>query len=582
MPIDPPETTHGPRPCPPGPTPGAGSFRVAPAALPLLVLPFLACAFLAAGWLAPRPASAAAPAPVLNESQAVWRAASRLGYFPSEERAAAIRAHPGGPRGWALDEVDRALEASRQPARVPDTLPTVVTPLPSVFAEARREREERLKSVQAASAAAAARQAQPVQMQPELAQQQMQQQMQAQVRQPMQPAPQVAPQVSSPVAPPPFTLTSARQAAAWRMLSCSDPALENPLLSRMTEFWFNHLNVFAGRLTVRPFAGNYVVHAIRPNVLGRFEDLLLASARHPAMLFYLDQNQNVADGTPGPQGRLRGINENYARELMELHTLGIEGGYTQRDVRELARVLTGWTVDPNGPSGFRFVARLHDNGEKTVLGRRFGGPAAAQGEAEGLEAIAMLASRPATARRISLRLAQFFVADEPPRALVERLAAEFLAGDGDLRRVMRLLVASPEFWDPAHELFKTPYDFACSALGLSARAATGAPEGAAPVAATAGAQRPAPVALALGFLASAGQPVNGWQTPDGYRTDAATWLSPESLTRRADLAAALARGAGDPEHLLAFYEAPTRERIRRFAPGSRAAFALAAPDFMRK
>lgn len=550
MPTDLPATTLRYRSGPCRTETGAAFLRVTPA-----VRVRLAAAVLAAAALVPWPApAAAAQAPVLTESQALWRAASRLGYFPSEDRAAAIRAHPGGARGWALDEVERAFQASRQPARVPDMLPTVVAPLPSVFAEARREREERLKAGQAGIAATAP------QMQP----------MQAmQAQQPM-----------SMQATPPFTLTSARQAAAWRMLSCSDSSLENPLLSRLTEFWFNHLNIFAGRLTVRPFAGNYVVHAIRPNVLGRFEDILLASARHPAMLFYLDQNQNVAEGTSGPQGRIRGINENYARELMELHTLGIDGGYTQRDVRELARVLTGWTVDPNGPTGFRFVARLHDTGEKTVLGRRFGGPGAAQGEVEGLEAIAMLASHPATARRVSLRLAQFFVADDPPRALVDRLAAEFLSSRGDLRRMMRLLVASPEFWDPAHELFKTPYDFACSALGASARAPAEALEGT--TSAAAGAQAPASIRLALGFLASAGQPVNGWQTPDGYRTDAATWLSPESLTRRADLAAALGRGLGDPEYLLSFYEAPTRERILRFAPGSRAAFALAAPDFMRK
>ena len=528
-----------------------GKRRPAIIVMPMTAM-FTALALLAAATVESRPASAAAaPQPsALTESQAVWRAASRLGYWPSEERAASIRAHPGGARGWALDEVDRAFEASRQPARVPDHLPAVTAPLPVVFAEARREREERLKIARTTAGAAPLTMQTPMQMQ-------MQQ----------TPAPEPMPQqgTPTPAAAQPSSVASARQAATWRLLSCSDPTVENPLLSRMTEFWFNHLNVFAGRLTVRPFAGHYAVHAIRPNVLGRFEDLLLASARHPAMLFYLDQNQNVADGTPGPQGRVRGINENYARELMELHTLGIDGGYTQQDVRELARVLTGWTVDPDSPTGFRFAERLHDTGEKTVLGRRFGGPGAARGEREGIEAIAMLAARPATARRLSLRLAQFFVADEPPRALVDRLAAEFLASSGDLRRVMRMLVASPEFWDPANELFKTPYDFACSALGVSARAAA-----------------PPPVMLTLGFLASAGQPVNGWQTPDGYRTDAATWLSPESLTRRADLAAALARGLGDPEHLLAFYSEATRERIRRVAPGARAALALAAPDFMRK
>ena len=503
-----------------------------------------------------RPATATPAA--LTESQAVWRAASRLGYWPSEQQVAAIRAHPGGARGWALDEVDRAFEATRQPARIPEQLSAVNTPLPEVFAEARREREARQRAALAAPAATPAMDA-PAAMQP-------------------------AAPVAQPVPPASFVRASAQQAAAWRMLSCSDPSVENPLLSRMTEFWFNHLNVFVGRATVRPFTGHYAVHAIRPNVLGRFEDLLLASARHPAMLFYLDQNQNVAEGTPGPRGTTRGLNENYARELMELHTLGIDGGYTQQDVRELARVLTGWTVDPAAPSGFRFAPRLHDGGEKTVLGRRFGGAGAAQGEREGVEAIALLASRPATARRIALRLARFFVADEPPPALVDRLAAEYLAGNGDLRRVMRQLVSSPEFWDPANELFKTPYDFACSALGASARAVgTGAPglpgNGMGRPGANA---RPPAFGLVLGYLAAAGQPVNGWQTPDGYGTDAATWMSPESLTRRADLAAALARGLAEPEQLLAFYDERTRERIRRLPPGSRAALALAAPDFMRK
>ena len=499
--------------------------------------------------------AATLPGATLTEPQAVWRAASRLGYWPSEQQVAAIRAHRGGPRGWALDEVDRAFEASRQPARVPEQLAQVNTPLPEVFAEARREREARQRVVQAAPSGAAADSSAagaPA------------------ARMPPLPAAIAQAPAAQPAS---FIRASAQQAAAWRMLSCSDPSVENPLLSRMTEIWFNHLNVFVGRATVRPFTGHYAVHAIRPNVLGRFEDLLLASARHPAMLFYLDQNQNVADGTPGLQGRVRGINENYARELMELHTLGVDGGYTQQDVRELARVLTGWTVDPDAASGFRFAPRLHDGGEKTVLGRRFGGPGAAQGEREGVEAIGLLASRPATARRIALRLSRFFVADEPPRALVDRLAAEYLASNGDLRRVMRQLVASPEFWDPAHELFKTPYDFACSALGASAgNAAAGAPVAA----------RPPAIGLALGFLAAAGQPVNGWQTPDGYGTDAATWLSPESLTRRADLAAALARGMGEPEQLLGFYDERTRERLQKVPSASRAALTLAAPDFMRK
>ncbi len=481
-------------------------------------------------------ASPAAPSGTqLTDVQAIWRATTRLGYWPSPEQVTAIRVHPGGARGWALAEVDRAFDTSREPARVPEALHAVTAPLPTIFAEVRREREARLLAAQTAQDAG--------------------------------PMGVVVPSAAAPAVDS-YLRTSGQQAAAWRMLGCSDPSIEHPLLARLTEFWFNHLNVFAGRATVRPFTGHYAVHAIRPNVLGRFEDLLIASARHPAMLFYLDQNQNVAEGTPGLNGRVRGLNENYARELLELHTLGVDGGYTQQDVRELARVLTGWTVDPAAPSGFRFVSRLHDAGGKVVLGRPFGGEGLAQGEREGVEAIAMLAANRATARRIALRLARFFVADEPPTALVDRLSAEYLATRGDLRRMMRLLVASPEFWDPANELFKTPYDFACSALGASAQAAPG--------------NRAPGIGLALSFLVAAGQPVNGWQTPDGYRTDAATWLSPEALTRRADLAAALARGMGDPEYLLVFYGPRTLERLGRLPAGTRGALALAAPDFMRK
>jgi uncharacterized protein (DUF1800 family) len=162
-----------------------------------------------------------------------------------------------------------------------------------------------------------------------------------------------------------FSREMAQDAAAWRLMSCSDPALENPLLARMTEFWFNHLNVFVGKGPVRPFVGHYVVNVIRANALGRFEDLLLASARHPAMLLYLDQAQS----------NNRGINENYARELMELHTLGVNSGYTQKDVRELARILTGWTVNLKDGEGFRFAERLHDKEGKVLLGRTFGNEA---------------------------------------------------------------------------------------------------------------------------------------------------------------------------------------------------------------
>jgi uncharacterized protein (DUF1800 family) len=340
-------------------------------------------------------------------------------------------------------------------------------------------------------------------------------------------------------------------AAAWRLMSCSDPSIENPLLARMTEFWFNHLNVFVGKGPVRPFVGHYVVNVIRPNTLGKFEDLLLASARHPAMLLYLDQAQS----------NVRGLNENYARELMELHTLGVDAGYTQTDVRELARILTGWTVGLQQGEGFRFAERLHDSGDKMLLGRRF----TSGGMREGEDAIRMLARHPATAKRIAKRLAATFVSDKPPQVLIDQLAATFTRTQGDIRAVMLTLVESPEFWRTDNTLFKTPLDFACSALTAGG-----------------GAKERREIQLTLGFLASAGQPLHGWQTPDGYKTDAATWLAPEALTRRADYAMALGNRINEPTYLQPFLSAASRERIAQEQPATRTGLMLASPDFMRK
>jgi uncharacterized protein (DUF1800 family) len=311
--------------------------------------------------------------------------------------------------------------------------------------------------------------------------------------------------------------------------------------------------------------GHYLINVARAHALGRFEDLLLAGARHPAMLHYLDQAQSVANGTRGASGNTRGLNENYARELMELHTLGVDGGYSQTDVRELARVLTGWTVGPNNSDGFRFVLRAHDTGSKTVMGHRYPDGLFGQGEAEGEQAIRMLARHPSTARRLSLRLAKFFVADQPSAELVKRLSQSFVQNQGDIRAWLQTLLQSPEFWDPANRLFKTPMDFACSTLT-----------------ATEGAQDRRNLLLSIGFLNNAGQPLHGWQTPDGYPTDAATWLAPEALTRRADYALALGKQSADLDFLLPFLGAATRATVAQQKPGQRNGLMLASPEFMYK
>ena len=438
-----------------------------------------------------------------------WRATSRLGYGPTEATAQAARQDP---KGWAIRQIEDAYAASQRLPNIPADLARFNQPLNITIADFRAEREARKNA--------------------------------------KTPMPGVLTMANEGGAEG-FSREMAQSANAWRVMSCSDPTLENPLLARMTEFWFNHLNVFVGKGQVRPFVGHYVVNVIRAHALGKFEDLLLASARHPAMLFYLDQAQSNA----------RGLNENYARELMELHTLGVDAGYTQGDVRELARILTGWTVGLQQDEGFRFAARLHDSGDKTLLGRRFSN----NGVQEGEEAIRMLARQPATATRIARRLAATFVSDTPPVVLIDQLAATYLRTQGDIRSVMRTLVESPEFWKAGNTLFKTPLDFACSALTAGG-----------------GAKDRREVQLTLGFLNQTGQAMHGWQTPDGYKTDAATWLAPEALTRRADYAMALGNRINEPIYLQPFLSPASRERIAREQSATRSGLTLASPDFMSK
>lgn len=201
----------------------------------------------------------------------VWRASSRLGYGPTEALVAEI-SQRGGPRAWALQQIEVAHKAGTQPARMPAELTHFNLPLEQIFEAFREEREARKAAKDSG------------------------------------PKKDAGPRSAANMENDLFSRDAAREAAVWRIAACSAPAFENPLLARMTEFWFNHLNVFAGKGAVRPFVGHYVLNAIRPNALGKFEDLLLASARHPAMLFYLDQAQSVADGSAGPQGRARGLN----------------------------------------------------------------------------------------------------------------------------------------------------------------------------------------------------------------------------------------------------------------------------------
>lgn len=322
----------------------------------------------------------------------------------------------------------------------------------------------------------------------------------------------------------------------------------------LTDFWFNHFNVFVGKGQVRQYLTAYERDVIRPNVLGDFRTLLGAVAHSPAMLLYLDNFQNVAPNAsllsrPAPsvssnapdtidarrrlmqrlqqeraqQARpTRGLNENYAREIMELHTLGVDAGYTQQDVVALARIFTGWTIDrPQQGGQFVFRPQLHDNGPKTFLGVSF----AATGEREGEQALDMLARHPATARHIAYQLAQRFVADEPPAALVDRAAAVFLKTKGNLRDVVRSIITSPEFFaaSTVRAKVKTPLEFVVSA----ARATNADISSAQPL---------------VTALRNLGMPLYGCQPPTGYSMTSGAWVNTGALLGRMNFAVQLVAG----------------------------------------
>lgn len=296
---------------------------------------------------------------------------------------------------------------------------------------------------------------------------------------------------------------------------------ERQLQEVLVDFWFNHFNVFAGKGATRNYLNEYEREAIRPHVLGNFRDMLEASAKSPAMLFYLDNWQNVSEDSPSPGGAQRGVNENYARELMELHTLGVDGGYTQADVKNVARALTGWTIRPREGSGTMFVPRLHDDKEKQVLGHTI---KAGGGEQDLERVLDILAAHPSTARHIATRLAIRFVSDTPPAALVDRAAARFTATNGNLREVVRTIITSPEFFAPeaSRAKVKTPLEFVASALR-----ATGAEV-----------RTALPLARELRDM---GMPLYFCQPPTGYDDTATTWVSAGALVSRMNFAVALGK-----------------------------------------
>jgi uncharacterized protein (DUF1800 family) len=295
-------------------------------------------------------------------------------------------------------------------------------------------------------------------------------------------------------------------------------ASESPWQVRelLVDFWFNHFNVFAHKGLCNLWTGSFEEQAIRPNVLGRFSDLLLATATHPAMLFYLDNWMNTMPGSPHARGAMQGLNENYARELMELHTIGLH--YTQNDVAGATRLLTGWGLQRT--VGFRFDPRRHDFSKQTILGQRFGG-----GQDAIAEFLYFLARHPDTAQHIAFRMAQYFVADQPPTALVSHMRARYLASDGDLKAVTQAMIEHPGFTHAAtrHGKFRTPYRYVLAVMRACGQQA----------------QNTRPL---IGTLHQLGQPLYGCVTPNGWANTQDDWLSPDALTARLNFAVALGGG----------------------------------------
>jgi len=312
---------------------------------------------------------------------------------------------------------------------------------------------------------------------------------------------------------------------------------DSPFAERLVAFWSNHLCVSVpAKPPIAALAGLYERQVIRPHVFGRYENMVLASARHPAMLTYLDNAVSIGPNSEAARnlarrGRERGLNENYARELLELHTLGVEGGYAQEDVEALARILTGWTItgfgfadrlargrdrrDPGASDGdvpFAYLDVMHEPGDKTLLGVKY----RESGEEEGRRAIADLCRHPSTARFLATKLARHFVADEPPPGAVDRITHRWVETDGDLSEVSRTLIDLDEAWDPALRKFRTPQDWMTAMLR-----AVGARD------------VPEPVGRLLQQLR---QPLWAPSSPKGYGDTKREWADPDSLLNRAELA----------------------------------------------
>lgn len=358
-----------------------------------------------------------------------------------------------------------------------------------------------------------------------------------------------------------------------------------PFIDRLVHFWSNHFAISAEKPPVTALAASFEFDAVRPHVLGHFGDMLGAVERHPAMLTYLDQAQSVGPNSrvglrAAAAGRQRGLNENLAREILELHTLGVRTGYTQADVTEFARALTGWGASglarrpaarmprEGEPGAFAFTPALHEPGTRAILGWSFDQP----GEAQGAAVLQLLAAHPSTARHICTKLARHFAGDTPPPALVARLEGAFLKSGGDLPTLYRTLIDSPEPWTPAAAKFKTPWEWSISAARALGSDAFVTPN-------------------AANFVTQLGQRVWRPGSPAGHDDIAASWAGPDAVMRRVEAAARLSGRLRDRRDASRFaataFGAPptgvTAQAISRAESDAQGiALVLVAPEFMRR
>ena len=345
---------------------------------------------------------------------------------------------------------------------------------------------------------------------------------------------------------------------------------DRPFVERLVQFWSNHFTVSAVKPVVAGVAGPYEAEAIRPHVTGRFADMLKSVTRHPAMLAYLDNLTSIGPSSRAGRRRGAGLNENLAREILELHTLGVDGGYAQDDVRALAAMLTGWSIGrlrDRRPGAFMFHALAHEPGDKVLLGLRYG----EAGEAEGEAALDALARHPSTARHVATKLVRHFVADEPPPAAVDHIANVFLSSDGDLRMVADALVDLPDAWQTPLPKVRTPNDMVIAAIRALAV--------------------PVEDDKLVGSLHLLGQAPFRADSPAGWPDTAAEWLGPEALMRRTDWAVAVGDRVGrlvDPRMLARQSIGPVASETTVFlingasSAAEGVAMTLLSPEFQRR